>query len=975
MREACRGISHHLLTVLVLLAVPVAVPAQQGDQQEEPPPINQATDPLLRGFQWRVIGPIGQGGRVDDIEAVPGNPNTFYVGFATGGLWKTTNNGITFEPIFDTYSTHSIGDIAIAPSNPAIIYVGTGEANNRQSSSFGDGMYRTTDGGATFTQIGLRETQSIARVIVHPTNPDVVWVAANGHLFGPNPERGVFKSTNGGQSWRKVLFVDDNTGATDLIIDPSNPNLLIAATYQRQRTAWGFASGGGGSGIWRSTDGGENWSRIVGAGLPAGTMGRIALAIGVSDPNVVYAQIEVAPDKEPVDPEAVAAGGRGGGGGFGGGRGGNQPPDPNYNGIWRSADKGVTWEFRSNENGRPMYFSQIRVSAQDPDLVFVVDQNVHKSTDGARTFEQLNGYGHVDQHAFWINPVDHNHIMIGNDGSVDVSYDQGENWESLRTWAVGQPYHVSVDMRRPYYVCTGLQDNGTWCGPSSVRSGPILKEDWYGVGGGDGFYTAIDPRDWKIVYSESQNGNTNRYNLRTGENQSIRPRTPGGRGGRGGNATSNIMPEPPEDTQLRTNWNTPFMLSPHNPDVIHTGTSRFHTSYNRGETWSMSDDLTKNRDRETLSIMGMSGDMPGCGRARVGPCILSKNDGTNYWSTIVSIAESPVVQGVLWAGTDDGNVQVSRDGGLTWTEVARNVPGGTKEYYVSRVEASYFDPATAYISVDGHRHDDLRPYVYVTRDYGQTWTSIASNLPAMGNVNTIRQDPRNPNLLYAGTEFGFFVSLDEGASWKRFMTNLPVVRIDDVLIHPRDNDLVLATHGRSIQIMDDITALQQLTPQVMAQPSFLMQPRDAVQWKNDRTLARAVTGNKVFEGENAPDGTFISYYLATVPSGDVELTITDMSTGEPFRTMETTKLQGLNRIHWDLCSDRRPVEQGAGRGGFGGFGGGICGGGRGFGGGGGQGGTPMVATRATPGVYRVTLSVGGRTQSVTVNVLEDIWME
>lgn len=963
---------HRLLSWLLVLLVPGAVSAQRGGQQEAPPPINQATDAALRGFRWRSIGPAGQGGRVDDIVAVEGNPSTFYIGFATGGLWKTTNNGTTFEPVFDTYTTHSIGSIAIAPSNPDIVYIGTGESNNRQSASFGDGMYKSTDGGGTFTQIGLRETQSIARVRVHPTNPDIVWVAANGHLFGPNPERGVFRTTDGGGTWRKVLFVDENTGATDIVVDPSNPDVLLAATYQRRRTPWGFAAGGGGSGIWRSEDGGEHWTRIVGAGLPAGMMGRIALGISRSDPNVVYAQIEVAPDKEPVDREALEQAGRGGRGGGGGGRGGaDQPPDPNYNGLWRSSDNGRTWEFRSNENGRPMYFSQVRISSQDPDLVYVVDLNVHQSTDGGRTFRQLNGYGHVDQHAFWIDPNDDRHMMIGNDGSVDVTWDRGEHWESLRTWAVGQPYHVSVDMRRPYWVCTGLQDNGSWCGPSSLRNGPIIKEDWYGVGGGDGFYTAVDPRDWAIVYSESQNGNINRYNLRTGESQSIRPRTPGGRGGRGGNFPSNIMPEPPEGTQLRTNWNTPFILSPHNPDVIYTGTDRLHVSYNRGDTWTMSEDLTKNKDRDALSIMGMKGNMPNCGRARVGACILSKNDGTNYWSTIVSIAESPVVQGLLWVGTDDGNIQVSRDGGQTWTEVGQNIPGGTHEYYVSRVEASYFDPATAYASIDGHRSDDLKPYVWVTRDYGRTWTSITSNLPVMGNVNTIRQDPDNRNLLYAGTEFGLYVSLDEGVTWKRFMTGLPVVRVDDILVHPRDRDLVLATHGRSIQIMDDVTALEQLTPQVMAEPVHLMQPRDAVLWKNDRRLGRPVTGEKNFEGQIAPNGTFIAYYLNNVPSGNVSLTITDMSTGKPFRTLEATRLEGLNRIHWDLCSDPHPLDPNAGGRGFGGFGG--CGGGRG-GLGGRQGGQRTIATRATPGVYRVTLTVGGTTQSVTVNVLDDIWM-
>jgi photosystem II stability/assembly factor-like uncharacterized protein len=964
-----------VLIALLAMASPLAAQGL-GEDNDNRPMINRSDDPLLRDFRWRVIGPIGQGGRVDDIAVVENDPSTFYVGFATGGLWKTTNNGTTFEPIFDTFSTHSIGDIAIAPSNPDIVYVGTGEANNRQSSSFGDGVYKTTDGGRTWTQMGLRETQSIARVIVHPREPNTVWVAATGHLYGPNAERGVFKSIDGGRNWRKLLFVDDHTGATELVIDPSNPNHLIAATYQRRRSAWGFAAGGGGSGIWRSEDGGETWTRLSGNGLPNGTMGRIALDFAHSNPSVLYAQIEVAPDKEPVEPATEGRGGRGGGGGFGGtgcpqgeivgqgqgGRGQQQQiePDDQCSGIWRSNDKGRTWQFVSNHNVRPMYFSQIRVDPNDENVIYTGGVSAYKSTDGGRTWHQLEGYGHVDHHAIWINPADSRHVMFGNDGSIDVSWDAGDTWESLRTWAVGQPYHVSIDMRRPYFVCTGLQDNGTWCGPSSVRTGPILKEDWYGVGGGDGFYTAIDPTDWTIVYSESQNGNINRYNLGTGEQQSIRPRGPGGGGGRGGfggagNPEGNIVPRPPENTEIRWNWNTPFILSPHNPSVIYTGANRFFKSYDRGNTWTMSGDLTKSVDRIQRDHMGLAGNLPGCGRLRQGQCILSRNDGTNVWGTIVSISESPLVPGLLWVGTDDGNIQLSRDGGATWTEVGVYIPDGSREYYVSRVEASRHDPATAYASVDGHRHDDFRPYVYVTRDYGSTWTSISGNLPATGNVNTVRQDPKNRSLLYAGTEFGFFLSLDEGTTWKRFMNNLPVVRIDDVLVHPRDNDLVLATHGRSIQVLDDITPLQQLTDEILAGDAHLFEPREAVLWKNDRTRSRPVTGTKNFRGENAPDGTMISYYLRAAPSGNVRLTVTDLRTGTTFRDLEAPGGAGLNRVEWDLRGNPPPAPQGQQGGGFGGFG-------------------NRQGPLAEPGVYRVTLTVAGRDYVQNVVVLEDSWM-
>ncbi len=921
-------------------------------------------DPLFRGFAWRAIGPIGQGGRVDDIAAVAKDPTTFYVGFATGGIWKTSNAGITFEPIFDTYGTHSIGDIAIAPSDPNVLYVGTGEANNRQSSSFGDGVYKSTDGGKIFTNVGLAEVQSIARVVVHPANPSTVWVAAMGHLFGPNPERGVFKSADGGKTWKKVLYVDPNTGAADLVINPKNPNQLWATTYTRQRTAWSFAGGGPGSGIWKSEDGGEHWTRVIGGGLPAGTMGRIGIDIARSNPSVMYAQIEVAPDKEAVAADR-RAGGQGGPGGAGFGQQ-DLPPDDKVTGIWRSSDGGKTWEFRNNENNRPMYYSQVRVDPSNENTVYVGGASPSKSIDGAKSFKQLTGFGHGDHHAIWIDPNDGRHVMYGNDGSADVSWDGGKTWESFRNWEVGQPYYASVDMRRPYFVCAGLQDNGSWCGPSSVRGGDILASDWYRVGGGDGFYSQVDATDWATVYSESQNGNMNRLDLREGTTTNIKPRA----GGAGG---SNIVPAPEPGTELRWNWSTPILLSPHNPRTVMVGASRLLISPDRGDTWTMTPDLTRQIDRDQRSIIGLKGTLPSCGRARVGACILSRGDGTSFYGTITTIAESPLIPGILWVGTDDGNIQVSRDGGASWTEVSRTLPGGPKEYYVSRVEASSFDPSTAYVSLDGHRSDDLRPYVFVTRDYGKTWTAISSNLPAFGNVNTVKQDPKNRNLLYAGTEFGFFASFDEGGTWKRFTNNLPMVRIDDVLIHPRDNDLVLSTHGRSVWVMDDITPLQQMTPQVMNEAVHLFSPRDAVAWKQDIRHRLSVTGSKFWRGESAPAGSAISYYLKTGATGPVRITITDPVTGETFRTMTGTGLAGMNRVQWDLCSDRHPIQPGQGGGGFGGFGG-ACGGG-GFGGGAGQGGPRTVARSANPGVYRVTLTVDGKDYTQTITVLEDTWME
>ncbi|MEX2284644.1 MAG: hypothetical protein WEE89_19305 [Gemmatimonadota bacterium] len=956
--------------VVILAAAPV--PAQQvAPSATQRRPINQSDDTWLKPFVWRSIGPIGQGGRVNDIAVSEQDPRIFYVAFATAGIWKTVNNGITFEPIFDTYGTHSAGDLAIAPSNHDIVYVGTGEANNRQSSSFGDGMYKTTDGGKTWTHSGLRETQSISRVRVHPRNPNVVWVAANGHLYGPNQERGVFKSSDGGRTWRKVLYVDENTGATELVIDYDNPDVLFAATYQRRRTSWGFAGGGPGSGIWRSSNGGEAWTRVTGNGLPGGTMGRIALDMARSNPNVLYAQIEVAADKAAPGALAKAADSNGAQEPAGrSGRGGGNAPDPELSGVWKSTDGGKTWKFMNNHNPRPMYFSQIRVDPTDEDVVYTAGLPVFKSVDGGKSFNELSGFGHVDQHAIWINPKHGDHVMIGNDGSIDVSYDQGATWESFRSWAVGQPYHASVNMERPYRVCTGLQDNGSWCGPSSIRSaGPILSSDWFRAGGGDGFYSAQDPTDPNIFYSESQGGNMSRIDLKTGESRSIRPVAPaglcpnagrgggGGRGGAGAGGAGNIVPVPTTCPQVSFNWNTPLLLSPHNPTTVYAGGNRFFISRDRGNTWTMSQDLSKQIDRNTLDIMGQKGSLPSCSANTRGvPCILSKNDGTSQFGTIVSMTESSLVPGVLWAGTDDGNLQVSRDGGVTWNEVGKNIPGGTRDYYVSRVEASYFDAGTAYASLDGHRHDDLKPYVFVTRDFGRTWHSLSTGLPEIGNVNTIRQDPRNRNLLYVGTEFAFFVSPDEGKTWKKFMNGLPTVRIDDVLVHPRDNDLVLATHGRSIYILDDVTPLQQVTPEVLAADAHLFQPREAVLWKTDRTLSRAVTGAKNFRGANASPGTAISYYLKTPATSAIKLTITDLSTGKVFRDLTPTRDPGLNRIQWDLRGNAPPQE--GGRGG-------------GTGGGGGDNDGPA----ATPGVYKVTLTVGSREYTQNVTVLEDIWMK
>jgi len=1004
-----------------------AQPGQRSNTQPSPSPtptpINWSSDPLLKRFVWRGIGPASMGGRVDDIAAVESNPYIVYVGFATGGVWKSTNNGTTFQPIFETYSTASIGDIAIAPSDPNVVWVGTGEANNRQSSSFGDGIYKSTDAGKTFTKMGLEESQTIARIVIDPKDPNTVYVAVLGHLFGPNKERGVYKTVDGGKTWNNVKFIDEDTGFTDLVIDPSDYKTLYAASYQRRRTSWGFNGGGPGSGIWKTVDAGKTWKKLDGGGLPEGLLGRIGIDVSRSNPNVVYAQMEVGASVGTGGEEQT----------FGGQAAASPSPspsasaspaptaspaasptptplDPKKPGVWRSDDKGKTWRIVSNENNRPMYYSQIRVDPKNSENVFVGGLNFSKSTDGGKTFKSLQpGIAHSDHHAIWIDPNNGDHLWIGNDGGLDVTYDQGATWEFVNTIPAAQFYAIAVDMRKPYYVYGGLQDNGSWGGPSQTRSvqGGITNADWYRVGGGDGFYAQIDSTDPNTVYSESQNGAMNRLDLRTGRSTSIRPRglpqrgrgRQGGAGGGGAapaptaspsaspeatpdtaaqlatfaaaqglgfgaNLPPNVVPTPGANEQYRFYWNTPIVLSPHNPRLIYVGGDRFFKSLDRGDTWTATADLTKHIDRNTLPIMGVPGKDP----------MASKNDGYTSYGYIVTIAESPKLPGVIWIGTDDGNLQVSKDGGTTWTNVAKNVPGIGDTYHIARVEPSHYDAGTCYVAVDGHRFDDLKPYAFVTRDYGATWTSIVGNLPKWGTVNVVREDPKNKDLLYAGTEFGLFVSLNGGGEWKPMMSGMPTVRIDDILVHPRDNDLVVGTHGRGIYILDDIAPLQQLTSKLMESEAHLFDVRPGTIWYNDTRLSRYVGGAKLYRGTNPQPGTAITYYLKSVPDGDVKLTVSDY-TGKVVRSIAATKEVGLNRVQWNLRGDPPPRPTGGGGGGFGG-GGGAGGGGAGAGGGGGGGGGGFgggfnLGPQLEAGTYQVKLTVGGKDFSTRVVIEND----
>ena len=921
-----------VFSLLAVMAVPPAAHAQDG---------GSSLEEAVANLEWRNIGPTIMGGRVADLAVVESNPSIFYVGTATGGVWKTVNHGTTFEPIFDHAETSSVGDVTLAPSNPNIVWVGTGEPQNRQSSPWGSGVYKSMDAGRTWSHMGLAETHHISRIRVHPRNPDIVYVAAVGRLWGSNPERGVYKTTDGGETWELVLFIDEHTGAIDLVMDPGDPNTLFAAMYQRQRTGWGFNGGGPGSGIYRTTNGGSSWTELTN-GLPQGDMGRIGLDIYRGDGNLVFAIVEA-------DARAGGRGGRGGAGGRGGGGGGER-----QTGVYKSTDRGETWEHVSTTNNRPMYYSQIRIDPNDPDRIYTGGSSLYKSVDGGRNFTPDAARNvHSDHHALWIDPANSDHLILAGDGGVSISWDRSESWRQLRNIPIAQFYEIGVDMRDPYHVCGGLQDNGSWCAPSDTWSNKgIRPRDWYNVGSGDGFYTVMHPTDPNIMLAESQGGNLTRVDLVTGERARIRPVA---------------RPQDGEtERTLRWNWDAPVLISKHDPNTIYFGSNILFKSTDLGQSWrEISGDLTHAIDRGTLEIMGVMGDKP----------MMSPHDGTSSYGNLKTLAESPINPEVLYTGSDDGKVHVTRDGGITWTDLTDNFPGLPERTYVSRLVASHADESTVYATFDGHRNDDFAPHVYVSNDFGQSWRAIVDGLPQT-SVNVIAQHPRNPDLLFVGNEVGVYFSIEGGDVWTRLKSNLPTVPVDDIAIQPRENDLVLGTHGRGIYIMSDITPLERLTADVLASESHLFPVRRATSYNEYRPQGWTPG---IYVSPNPPQGALIRYYLrdalteaeviaeesgpngdggtiAPVGSASAQITILDGS-GEVVRELEGPGDAGIQQVLWDLRFTP-PYEavdqQGGGRGGGGGFRRG-----------------PPRGPKVLPGTYTVRLEAAGNVQETSVEVRLD----
>lgn len=796
---------------------------------------------FFEAFSARPIGPANMSGRVTDVAVVESRPSTIYVATASAGVWKTVNNGTTWSPLFDKQPVSAIGDVTVAPSNPAIVWVGTGEANPRNSVSWGNGVYQSNDGGKTWFHMGLAETQHISRIVIHPTNPDIVYVAAMGHFWAANPERGIYKTIDGGKSWQLIKFLNEDTGFIDLAMDPSDPDVLYGSAYQVRRD--GFSGGnpetqfGDAAGLYKTEDAGKSWARLT-EGLPTRPLGRCGIDVYRKDPRIVYAVIQTdQTDIRQVAGQAPKAGNK-----------------PDAGGIFRSEDAGKTWTKLNDLCPRPFYYGQIRIDPADDKRLYVLGVRLFISDDGGKTFRDDGASGiHVDHHALWIDPRDRDHLVLGCDGGLNYSYDRGANWESLMNLPLGQFYAIGVDMRKPYRVYGGLQDNGSWGGPSATRSFEgITLADWSRLMGGDGFYCQADPIDADTVYAEIQYcRNLGRFNLATGDYKEIRPQSPKG-------------------VTYRFNWNTPFMISPHNPRILYLGGNFVFRSLDRGDHWqTISPDLT---------------------RGKPGPSASTGH-------TLTTLAESPRRPGLLWAGSDDGRIHVSRDGGVKWTDVSDKIPGLPPERWITRIVCSPHADGTAWVTIDRHRNDDRAPYIFRTTDFGATWNSLAGNLPPGGPIHVMRADAQNRDLLFAGTEYGLFTSIDGGQKWHKLGNNPPTVPVHDLVIHPRDRELVIATHGRSIWIMD-IAPLQELSAKVLEGKAHLFDIKPATQFQYRRS--RGLTGGRFYAAPNPPYGATIHYFLAEASTAPVKLVVVDVLT-LTVTELKAPREAGLHTVQWNLA--------------------------------------------------------------------------
>ena len=802
-----------------------------------PPTIDSYTFGALRA---RDIGPAKMSGRIAAIDGVPGDPEgrrptTLWVGAASGGVWKSDDAGTTFEPVFDEHP-QSIGAIRVDPSDPDVVWVGTGETWVRNSVSVGAGVFKTTDGGESWKSMGLEASERIGAIRIDPTNGDVVYVCATGALWNANEERGVYKTTDGGETWEAILQLDADTGCADLDIDPQDPSILYAALWQFRRSPDYFESGGPGSGLYKTSDGGATWKRLE-TGLPSGELGRIAVAVSPSRPSVVYATVE-----------------------------------SKKTALYRSDDVGETWSEKNSSPNvvmRPFYFSELMVDPSDFRRVYKPGFVLTSSVDGGESFtSMMGGFGgsvHPDHHALWIDPSNPSTLVLGTDGGVYISYDGSNSWRFVGSLPVSQLYHVSYDMEHPYNVYGGLQDNGSWRGPSQSPGG-VQNSDWENIGFGDGFWAFPHPDDSNTLYVEYQGGRLLRLDRRTGELQRIAP-----------------YPEEGQE-KLRFNWNTPIHLSPNESETLYVGSQYLHRSRDRGTSWeTVSPDLTT--DDPALQRQASSGGLT-----------IDNTTAENH-ATIFSIAESPLDPAVIWVGTDDGNLQLTRDGGATWSEVSDNVEGVPDRTWVSRVEASPHAAGTAFVTFDGHQTGDMATYVAKTEDYGLSWVSLVTE-EIEGFAKVIEQDPVNPDLLFLGTEAGLFVSLDGGTIWARFKENLPQVAVHDLAIHPREHDLIIATHGRGVYIVDDITPLRNLTPEILDAEVALVPSKPSVVLPDIQL--QEFPADDEFVGDNPPRAASVTYYLKKRHMfGDLKLEIYDPA-GNLLRTLPGGKRRGLNRIDWPM---------------------------------------------------------------------------